>query len=174
MDEVRGEGAKARQVPSPRWLLLLAVALAVMSADQLTKQLVRTTLDPGQAVQFAGPFSIQHLQNPGIAGGGLEGSAVPLALVATAIVVGILGFLSWAGITRPLVLVGFGLLIGGGFGNLVDRLLLGHVTDFILRDDRAFNIADVAVFAGGTVVVAALVALLPRVRSRHQPTSSGG
>lgn len=174
MDEVRGGGAKAQQASSPRWLLFLAIALAVMSADQLSKQLVRATLDPGQTVQFAGPFSIQHLQNPGIAGGGLEGSAVPLALIATSFVLGILAFLSWVGVTRPLVLVGFGLLMGGGFGNLVDRLRLGHVTDFILRDDRAFNLADVAVFSGGTVVVAALVALIPRARELRHPTRSGG
>jgi signal peptidase II len=158
---------------SPRWTLLFAVGLAVIATDQLSKTLVRAELEPGQGVDFAGPFSIAHLQNPGIAGGGLQGSAVPLALIATAVVLGILGFLARAGVARPLVLVGFGLLIGGGLGNLLDRMLLGHVTDFILRDDRAFNLADMAIFLGGTVVLGALVALLPGARSPH-PTRSGG
>jgi signal peptidase II len=167
-----GAGADVQARVSPRWALLFSIGFAVIAADQLTKALVRAELDPGQGVAFAGPFAIQHLQNPGIAGGGLQGSAVPLALLATSVVLAILAFLARAGVARPLVLVGFGLLMGGGFGNLLDRMRLGHVTDFILRDDRAFNVADVAIFLGGTVVLAALVALLPQVRL-SQPTRSG-
>jgi signal peptidase II len=119
-------------------------------------------------------LTLQHLQNPGIAGGGFAGDAAPLSLIATAAVLAILGFLAWAGAARPFVLVGFGLLIGGGLGNLVDRLRFGHVTDFILREDRAFNLADVAITLGGFVVLAGLVTVLPRVRAQAQPTRSGG
>jgi signal peptidase II len=172
--EERGLGTMDEVHPqrSIRWTSLLAVGMFVVTLDQATKALVRSTLAPGQGVDPGGPFSIEHLQNPGIAGGGFAGSAAPLALLATAAVVGILGFLAYHGVARPLVLVGFGLLIGGGLGNLVDRLRLGHVTDFILREDRAFNLADVAIFVGGLVVLTALLTLLPQVR--NQPTRSGG
>ena len=73
--------------------------------------------------------------------------------------------------------LGFGLLVGGGLGNLVDRWRLGLVTDFIRNGERAFNLADVAILLGGAIVIAALIASLLRtvvgMGSRH-PTSSGG
>jgi signal peptidase II len=166
-----GEDARSRS--APRWTLLLAVAFAVIVVDQMTKELVRSNLHPGSATHVVG-LTLRHLQNPGIAGGGFAGDAAPLSLIATAAVLAILGFLCWAGVARPFVLVGFGLLIGGGLGNLVDRLRLGHVTDFILREDRAFNVADVAIMLGGMVVMVGLVLLLPQVRAQDQPTRSGG
>jgi signal peptidase II len=154
----RGEGTRV-EAAAPRWTTLLAACLAVLALDQATKAVVRSTLALGQQAQVAGLFSVEHLQNPGIAGGSFAGRAVPLALLATVAVVGILAFLARNGVT-PLILVGFGLLIGGGFGNLMDRLRLGYVTDFILNGDRAFNFADVAIFAGTTVILLGLILLL--------------
>ena len=53
-----------------------------------------------------------------------------------------------------------GLLLGGSVGNLVDRLRLGYVTDFIARNQRnAFNLADLAIYAGlGLMLILLLVA----------------
>ena len=172
MREARGGGTEQVRV-SPRWTSLFAAGLAVLAADQATKAIIRSTLAPGQGIDISGPLSIQHLQNPGIAGGGLAGNAVVLALVATAAVVGILGFLAYHGAARPIVLIGFGLLIGGGLSNLLDRLWLGYVTDFLLRSNEVFNLADVAIFLGGVLVLAALVALIPQALSRYQPRSGG-
>ena len=58
-------------------------------------------------------------------------------------------------------MIGFGLVLGGGIGNLADRLRLGYVTDFIDRSSRgAFNVADVAILLGYAVLAAtALVGL---------------
>jgi signal peptidase II len=140
--------------------------LSVLAVDQATKAIVRSSLALGQQAQVAGLFSVEHLRNPGIAGGGLAGRAVPLALLATLAVSAILAFLARNGVTRPLILVGFGLLIGGGFGNLVDRLRFGYVTDFILDGDRAYNVADIAIFAGTTIILAGLVGVLLHVRLR--------
>jgi signal peptidase II len=85
-------------------------------------------------------------------------------------------FLAQRSSARLTLALGFGLLIGGGLGNLVDRWRLGLVTDFIRNGERAFNIADVAIFAGGLIVLAALVASLVRVlfEAIAQPTSKGG
>ena len=173
MSEARGGGTSEQSRLTPRWSSLFAAGLAVVALDQASKALVRSTLAPGQGVDLAGPLSIQHLQNPGIAGGSLPGDAVILALFATAAVLAVLGFLAYHGAARPLVLIGFGLLIGGGLSNLLDRLWLGYVTDFILRSNEVFNVADVAIFAGGTLVLAALVALVPQAVSRYQPRRGG-
>ena len=59
-----------------------------------------------------------------------------------------------------------------GLGNLVDRARFGFVTDFIRNGPNAFNIADIAIFAGGIIVLVGLVASVLRMRMR-QPTSNG-
>jgi signal peptidase II len=160
---MRGRGTAA-EVASPRWLSLVAVGLYVVALDQVTKGLVRSSLSPGQDVHVAGSLSIQPFQNSGIAGGGLQGNAVPMSLLATLAVAGLLLFLARQGATGRLVLVGFGLLIGGGLGNLVDRLRFGYVTDFILHGDRAFNLADVSIFVGTIMILTGLSALVMRTR----------
>jgi signal peptidase II len=159
----RGSGTAAG-VSSPRWLSLVAVGLYVITLDQLTKGLVRSELSPGEGLHVAGSLSIEPFRNPGIAGGGLQGNAVPMSLLATLAVAGLLLFLARHGVTGRLVLVGFGLLIGGGLGNLVDRLRLGYVTDFILHGNRAFNLADVSIFVGTIMILAGLSALVIRSR----------
>jgi signal peptidase II len=150
----------------PAWIPLLVIVLAVVAADQATKEIARTSFGVGESLHVAGSFWIQRIHNGGVAGGGLEGSALPLAILGLIVVLGVLGFLAHRRALRPIVLLGFGLLVGGGLGNLVDRMRHGYVTDFILRGDGAFNIADVAVYTGGMIVFIALVALLPKMLTR--------
>lgn len=155
-----------------RWMAFIGLALAVFAIDQALKESVRSAFEPGEGVHLFGGYSIQHFQNPGVAGGGLDGRALPLAVLALLAVLGLYEFLAQRGHARIPLLVGFGLLVGGGLGNLVDRARLGLVTDFIRNGERAFNVADLAIFAGGVVVLVALVATL--LRPRLQPTSNGG
>jgi signal peptidase II len=146
-----------------RWLVLGLVGAGVAAADQVTKEIVRAALVPGEALHALGPFSLAIVRNPGIAGGGLDGNAVGLSVLATAAIAAVLGYLAWKGIARTNVLVGFGLLLGGGLGNLVDRLRLGYVTDFIVQDNHVFNLADVAILAGSTIILLGLLAHMPRL-----------
>jgi signal peptidase II len=144
----------------------------VAAIDQAAKEAVRSAFAPGEGVDV-GAYEILHVQNFGVAGGGLEGNALPLAILSIMVVVGLYEFLAQRRDTL-LLLVGFGLLVGGGVGNLVDRARLGFVTDFIRDGERAFNLADLAIFAGGVLVLIALLAALYDLgRSRVQPTSSG-
>jgi signal peptidase II len=101
------------------------------------------------------------VQNTGVAGGGLQGNALPLAVLSIMAVLGLYEFLAKRRHTL-ILLVGFGLVVGGGIGNLVDRARLGGVTDFIRNGDRAFNLADLAIFAGGLLVLIALMVSLRR------------
>jgi signal peptidase II len=161
----RGERVAAG-VRSTPWLSLLSVGLYVVTLDQLTKGLVRSSLDPGESLHLAGGLWILPVSNPGIAGGGLVGSAVPAALLATAAVMALLLFLAWAGAAVRSVLVGFGLLIGGGMGNLLDRVRDGYVTDFILHGNQVFNLADVAILVGSAVIVVGVCDTYLRTRIR--------
>jgi signal peptidase II len=174
--EVAGEASiehtAARSRAASRWLTMSFIAFAVLAVDQATKEMVRAALEPGQAVPWFGSYSIQHVQNPGVAGGGFAGNALPLAVLATMFVMLVYEFLALRTAARVWLALGFGLLVGGGLGNLVDRARLGLVTDFIRNGDHAFNIADVAIFVGGLIILVGLITSLVLGRA-HQATSSG-
>ena len=169
--EARARGS-ARALPLrpprlPTWVPLVIIVGAVVAADQATKEIVRKAFRAGEEVHVAGSLWVSPFHNPGVDGGGLEGRALPLALFGFIAILGIFGFLAHRHALRPIVLLGFGLLVGGGIGNLLDRLWVGSVSDFIVRGQTAFNLADVAKYAGGLIVFVALVAQLPRLLVRQ-------
>ena len=141
-----------------QWVALLVVAGAAVVADQLTKQLVGRTLDLGESVDIAGPFSIHHVQNSGIAFG-LFGSRTAIVIGVTAIAVGaMLVFFARSGRRHPVLPVALGLVLGGSIANLIDRVRLGHVTDFLdLVAWPAFNLADTFIVVGVAILFGALV-----------------
>ena len=142
-----------------QWFALLAVALAALFADQLTKQIVSSRLALGEEVAVLGPFSIHHVQNSGIAFG-LFASATSIVIALTGVAVAwMLLFFARSGARHPILPVGLGLVIGGSASNLVDRIRLGHVTDFLdLRFWPAFNLADTFIVVGVGVLLVTLVA----------------
>jgi signal peptidase II len=156
------------------WLSLAAVAAAAVFADQLTKHVVASEVRLDDEVRVLGPFSIHHVQNSGIAFG-LFASATAAVIVLTAVAVGwMLGYFARSGARHPLLPVAVGLLLGGSVSNLVDRVRLGHVTDFLdFRYWPAFNLADSFIVIGVAVLLGALVAAdrgARRPRVRHAAT----
>jgi signal peptidase II len=132
--------------------LMLAVAAAVVAADQLSKLWATHALADGP-VSVLGPVRLALTTNKAGAFG-LGGGYVPfLALGALALVVWMA--LSGEATTRPAASVAAGLVLGGAIGNLVDRVvrapgfLGGAVVDFIdLRWWPVFNLADTAITCG--------------------------
>jgi signal peptidase II len=156
------------------WLALGAVACAALLADQLTKQIVVTQLPLGDAVHVAGPLWIHHVKNPGIAFGLFSSWASAVTILTAAAVCWMLVYFAKAGARHPILPVALGLLIGGSLANLVDRLRLGHVTDFLdLRFWPAFNLADAFIVTGVLVLLAALVAAERQPRLRRVVTKPG-
>jgi signal peptidase II len=142
-----------------QWLGLALVAVAAVGADQLTKALVSSRLALGNAVEIIGPFTIHHVRNTGIAFG--------LFSEATTIVIGLTGiaiaalmlFFAHSGRRHPLLPAAVGLVLGGSASNLVDRLRLGHVTDFLDLDYwPAFNLADTFIVVGVGLLFLSFVA----------------
>jgi signal peptidase II len=156
----RSLAARAQQ-----WAGLGAVVLAAIAADQLTKLIVASELGLDEGVHVLGPFSIHHVQNSGIAFG-LFASATPIVTALTALAVGwMLLFFARSGSRHPVLPVALGLLIGGSTSNLIDRIRLGHVTDFLdLRYWPAFNLADSFIVIGVGILFVAL--LLGETRRR--------
>jgi signal peptidase II len=154
-------GAGVRQ-----WVGLGAIAIAAVGADQLTKQVVARTLALGEETHSAGPFSIHHVQNSGIAFG-LFARSTTWVIVLTAIAVGwMLLFFARSGQRHPVLPIALGFVLGGSLANLLDRVRLGHVTDFLdLRRWPAFNLADTFIVVGVAILFAAL-ALADRPHGR--------
>jgi signal peptidase II len=131
--------------------------VAAVGADQLTKQVVARTLALGEEVEIVGPFSIHHVQNSGIAFG-LFSQATSVVIVLTALAVAwMLVFFARSGSRHPILPVALGFVLGGSIANLVDRIRLGHVTDFLdVRYWPAFNLADTFIVVGVAILFAAL------------------
>jgi len=142
-----------------QWLSLLLVAAAAVAADQVTKQLVARTLALGDSVELAGPFSIHHVHNSGIAFG-LFSSATSVVIALTGIAVGCLVlFFARSGRRHPLLPVALGLVLGGSVSNLLDRVRLGYVTDFLdLAYWPSFNLADTFIVVGVGLLFLSFVA----------------
>ncbi|MFL5950649.1 MAG: signal peptidase II [Gaiellaceae bacterium] len=142
-----------------QWLSLGLVGIAAVCADQLTKAIVTNRLELGDEVHVAGAFSIHHVTNSGIAFG-LFARATPIVILLTTIAVAwMLYFFARSGSRHPVLPVALGLVIGGSVSNLVDRVRLGHVTDFIdLKYWPAFNLADSFIVVGVAALLLALVA----------------
>jgi signal peptidase II len=150
-----------------QWLALGSVALAAIVADQLTKHVVGRTLALGESVHILGPFSIHHVQNSGIAFG-LFSSRTALVIAVTGAAVGLmLWFFARSAKRHPVLPVALGLVLGGSVANLIDRVRLGYVTDFLdFVAWPAFNLADTFIVVGVALLFGALV-LADRPRRIH-------
>jgi signal peptidase II len=149
----------------------LALAAAVIVLDQITKALIRQDLRLYETYEIIpGLLSLVHGRNVGMAfgvfsGGGLPAQAVVLAVLSGAVLLLVLAHLRrLAGGPIPLR-IALALIAGGAIGNLIDRVRLGYVTDFVhvyWRDHQwpDFNVADSAISIG--IVLLLLDAVRPR------------
>jgi signal peptidase II len=152
-----------------QWIALLAVAAAAVVADQLTKQIIGRTLAVGESVEILGPFSIHHVENSGIAFGFFASRTTVVIGITAVAVAWMLWFFARSGRRHPVLPVGLGLVLGGSIANLIDRVRLGRVTDFLDFDAwPAFNLADTFIVVGVAVLFSALV-LADRSGQMHRP-----
>lgn len=146
---------------------LFLIAAVVFALDQLSKAWIFQNLAlgsyfyPDSIRVIEGFFYIVHIANEGAAWGLFSGYGGLLALFAVVALVAIYKLRHSLELKRPVMQVAFGLIIGGILGNLIDRLVHGHVIDFldfhlpfsiphVLEGGRypAFNIADCGIVVG--------------------------
>jgi signal peptidase II len=154
-----------------KWTFLLIAAIVVV-ADQLTKSWIRANLLPGESLPEIGPLIITHIGNTGSAFGLFTDQAFLLTLIAIGGLVVILFFFRHLPKSTVLSSITLGLVFGGAVGNLIDRIRIGHVTDFIyvrLWGDvywPAFNIADASISIG-VIVLAIYLLIVLKIRDGH-------
>ena len=177
-DDRRADG-QATVVPAqpsrrgPAWGVFIGLAILVFVVDQLAKSWIVAHVAPGQFVEVVGEYvRLTFSQNNGALFGLFSSSAILFALGSLVVLVLIVWYHARA--PRNLLLsIALGLLLGGATSNLVDRLRIGYVVDFIdigIGSLRffTFNIGDSA------ISLAILLLLLLAFRSEGRPVRSSG
>lgn len=158
-----------------RILAWLALSATVLALDQTSKAVVSALIPLGGEVEVFGFFSWVLLHNTGAAFsiGGQWGPMASwlFALVAVGFSIFLVLEIRKVATSEPWLALAFSLILGGALGNLSDRVMRGHVVDFVLVHYRdwyfpAFNVADSAITSG-----AALWILLTIVSMRKSGAS---
>jgi signal peptidase II len=156
-----------------RLVVILVTAAAIFGLDHLTKWLVVSNVPLLDEVPAGSPVTIHHIENSGAAFG-LFPQFKGLYLVVAGLVgvyILVVGPRLEGSILRQVILGG---ILGGALSNGVDRLLLGHVTDFIdfhFWLFQVFNVADMAIVGGMLITVATLTFGGKRPESAEQAGS---
>ena len=136
----------------------------VVVVDQITKWLVRSSVPLHTSVQVVpNVLDITHVRNTGAAYGFLNdvdfpGKPLVIAAVAACVLVGIAVYAGSLGREQRIARLGMALIMGGAAGNLIDRLVLGSVVDFVdaywgTFHFWAFNAADSAITIGAALMI---------------------
>ncbi len=133
-----------------RTLPWLGLATLVIAIDQASKAIVRARLDLYEAWPAGWELiALRHIENTGAAFGILQGAGTFLVAATFGAIVAITLFMLSLPAHGRLYHVALSLILGGAIGNLIDRLRLGAVTDFIDPTHYpAFNLADSSIVCG--------------------------
>lgn len=149
---------RRRREAQSRWMRAGALAAVVLVADQITKIVVRQSMELRESIALFPGFDITRVNNTGIAFGLFPGRATAVSVLTVLALCAIAAALAGLVARNATVAAGAGLLIGGSIGNLIDRLGHGAVTDF-LDPARwpAFNVADIGIVTGAALIVFGLL-----------------
>ena len=132
------------------------IAAAVIAIDQITKYMVRSSMQPGDSIPVIGEWMrILYVRNTGTAFSMFAGNKWITVVLTSALIIACLVFVireARSGSKAVSILLTF--VIAGGVSNLIDRLALGYVTDMISCGSFAvFNVADIAVTCGCALTI---------------------
>jgi signal peptidase II len=148
-----------------RWLVPLLVCLLVLAADQVSKYYILQALGPEPLVKVVPVvgdwFNLVYLRNTGVAFSLFQDMSLLFSIVALLISAGAIYIYAQHLPNRRLIVqVSIGLIEGGALGNVIDRLRLGYVVDFIqVGWWPVFNLADSAISVGAVMLAVYLLRL---------------
>lgn len=147
-----------------RVILILSLVFLNISCDQISKSVVRKTIEPFERIEvFKNSFVLTKVENTGAA----YSLGSDLAPILKILLLQILPTIVLLFLLRQIliktnyskgIIIGFTFIIGGGIGNLLDRIMYGSVTDFMILDlvvikTEIFNLADVSIMLGTILVL---------------------
>ena len=136
----------------------------IVTVDQLSKAIVRQVLPLGDSRSVIPTFlDLTHVHNTGAAFGLLNAADFPykpmvMIAIAAVALVAIAAYATQLGFHERMARFGLALILGGAFGNLIDRATAGYVVDFVdvywgTTHFWAFNVADSAITIGAILVL---------------------
>ena len=145
------------------YIIIGLIVLGLIGLDQITKVWATAALSGGRDIPiWNGVFHLQYVKNTGAAFGMLGGKQVFLIVITTLIIIGMLVYYRklpktfWGNWSK----VSFVLIISGAIGNLIDRVFLNYVRDFLyfkLINFPVFNVSDILVVVGVCLLVIAMI-----------------
>jgi signal peptidase II len=139
---------------------ILLIAAVIVAFDQLTKWWVRTNIAAGESwlpdsLQWLSPYArIVHWYNRGAAFGIFQQGNMVFTVLAFIVIGAIIYYYPQISAADWPLRLAMSMQLGGALGNLLDRLTIGHVTDFIsVGTFPVFNIADASISVGCVVLL---------------------
>jgi signal peptidase II len=131
------------------WLRAALVLVLVVAADQISKHAVNASITQGEERKVLPGIDLVNTRNHGVAFGFLPGSHIAITILIGVALVGLLVYFALHTRER-LIWLPTGMLIGGAIGNVIDRVRVGSVTDFIKLPLGwpPFNLADMSITLG--------------------------
>lgn len=136
-------------------IYFLITAVCILTADQVTKYMIIQRVPENSSIEIIpGFFSITHVRNTGAAFGLFQGHTEILTVISIVAIVLIIVLKSILNFNSAFYNIYLGFVMGGALGNLMDRFLVGEVTDFInVRFIPVFNIADSSILIGFSLII---------------------
>ncbi len=138
--------------------ILVIISAILIGMDQYTKHIIRTNLEFGQIWmpwQWLEPYArIIHINNTGAAFGLFKGANTVFMILAVVVAGAILYYFPSISKKDWLIRVALSMQFSGAIGNLIDRIIFGHVTDFIsIGTFPVWNIADASITVGVAILL---------------------
>ncbi len=161
------------------YVFLIGIAGFIVVVDQWTKYLVRTLIPLGESWSpwsWLAPYArIVHWQNTGAAFGMLQGFGLVFTILAFIVSIAILYYFPRVPRNEWLIRLAMTMQLGGAVGNLIDRLTLGTVTDFVSVGSFAvFNVADACISVGTALLILAVWMSERREKKLAQANQAAG
>ena len=151
-------------------IIVLIAAALLAAADQLFKIIVMNTLKPDKSVDILGGLiNFQYLENRGMAVGMLQNFRWIFIAFTLAIIAGTIVYMIKVKPKNKLLLTSLSLIIGGAVGNLIDRIFLGYVVDFIQLSffSPVCNFADYCVTIGTVLLLIYIIFVTEREEKKQ-------
>lgn len=164
-----------------RYWQIFAIAIVIVALDQWTKSLVRANIPLGgvwlpESLEWLYPYvRIVHWYNTGAAFGMFKDGSMVFTVLAFVVIGLILYYYPQVEKADWSLRIAMSMQLGGATGNLIDRLTIGHVTDFIsVGNFPVFNVADASITIGAAVLFLGIILMEKDERKKKKQDAPEG